>query len=243
MHHYESEKAMNILNSRVTQLDELRQQSESKAKDEVDASLARSTTVINEFKTDIENKIQNISIQYQNNLDNVLTENNVLKNEVDNLKDDLTTLKSVSVEMKNAQSEHSKSTVKEIADLLEKIESETSKLSELKHHVSDLDDSVTALSPDINKNAEKIQELDAFKNKLEPLSINFTQDIAMLKGDGELAGDKLKDLKEYSDKLEEAVRALQENEKQTLKDLNGVKDDSETLGEKIEDLKALQIYW
>merc|ERR1712180_538547 len=70
MHHYESQQTINILNTRVNQLDELRQQSESKAKDEADASLARSTTTINEFKTDIENKIQNISIQYQNNLDN-----------------------------------------------------------------------------------------------------------------------------------------------------------------------------
>merc|ERR1711872_128585 len=61
MHHYESQQTINILNTRVNQLDELRQQSESKAKDEADASLARSTTIINEFKTDIENKIQNIS--------------------------------------------------------------------------------------------------------------------------------------------------------------------------------------
>merc|ERR1711994_442599 len=147
MHHYESQQTINILNTRVNQLDELRQQSESKAKDEADASLARSTTIINEFKTDIENKIQNISIQYQNNLDNVLTENNVLKNEVDNLKDDLSGLKNISVDIKNTQSEHNQSTLKELADLLEKIDNETAKLNELKHHVSDLDDSVTALSP------------------------------------------------------------------------------------------------
>merc|ERR1712142_533842 len=237
MHHYESQQTINILNTRVNQLDELRQQSESKAKDEADASLARSTTIINEFKTDIENKIQNISIQYQNNLDNVLTENNVLKNEVDNLKDDLSGLKNISVDIKNTQSEHNQSTLKELADLLEKIDNETAKLNELKHHVSDLDDSVTALSPDINKNADKIQELDAFKLKLEPLSTSLTQDIASLRGDGKLAEDKLKDLKDYSQKLQDAITAIQENEKHTEKDLAGVKDDSETLAEKLEDLQ------
>merc|ERR1712002_393818 len=213
-----------------------RQQSESKAKDEAYASLARSTTIINEFKTDIENKIQNISIQYQNNLDNVLTENNVLKNDVDNLKDDLSGLKNDSVQIKNTQMEYSQSTVKEMAYLLEKIENEIAKLNELKHHVSDLDDSLTALSPDINKNAERINELDTFKNKMEPLTINLTQDITTLKGEGELAVDKLEELKAYSNKLEEAIKTIQDNEKKTVKELDEVKDDSETLGEKIEDL-------
>merc|ERR1712234_26851 len=217
MHHGESQQTINILNTRVNQLDELRQQSESKAKDEADASLARSTTIINEFKTDIEN--------------------NVLKNEVDNLKDDLSGLKNISVDIKNTQSEHNQSTLKELADLLEKIDNETAKLNELKHHVSDLDDSVTALSPDINKNADKIQELDAFKLKLEPLSTSLTQDIASLRGDGKLAEDKLKDLKDYSQKLQDAITAIQENEKHTEKDLAGVKDDSETLAEKLEDLQ------
>merc|ERR1712002_158454 len=223
-------------NSRVNQLDELRQQSEAKAKDDADAYLARSTTIINEFKTDIENKIQNISIQYQNNLDNVLTENNVLKNDVDNLKDDLSGLKNDSVQIKNTQMEYSQSTVKEMAHLLEKIENEVAKLNELKHHVSDLDDSLTALSPDINKNAERINELDTFKSKMEPLTINLTQDITTLKGEGELAVDKLEELKAYSNKLEEAIKTIQDNEKKTVKELDEVKDDSETLGEKIEDL-------
>merc|ERR1711872_100986 len=162
---------------------------------------------------------------------------NVLKNEVDNLKDDLSGLKNISVDIKNTQSEHNQSTLKELADLLEKIDNETAKLNELKHHVSDLDDYVTALSPDINKNADKIQELDAFKLKLEPLSTSLTQDIASLRGDGKLAEDKLKDLKDYSQKLQDAITAIQENEKHTEKDLAGVKDDSETLAEKLEDLQ------
>merc|ERR1711972_173493 len=56
-------------------------------------------------------------------------------------------------------------------------------------------------------------------------------------GDGKLAEDKLKDLKDYSQKLQDAITAIQENEKHTEKDLAGVKDDSETLAEKLEDLQ------
>merc|ERR1711874_957437 len=82
----------------------------------------------------------------------------------------------------------------------------------------------------------RINELDTFKNKMEPLTINLTQDITALKGEGELAVDKLEELKAYSNKLEEAIKTIQDNEKKTVKELDEVKDDSETLGEKIEDL-------
>merc|ERR1712002_870093 len=236
MHHFERAQAMDTLNTRVSQLDEMRQQSEAKAKDEVDASLARSTTIINEFKTDIENKIQNINIQYQNNLDNLLEENNLLKNDVVNLKDDLTSLKNLSIEIKNTQSENSESTVKEMAGLLEKVEDEIAKLNELRNQVSDLDDSVTTLSPDITKNAQKIVELDAFKGKIEPLTINLSQEITALKTNGQNASERAETLKEYSAKLDEAIKIIQENQKKTAKELESKKNDSETLGEKIEDI-------
>merc|ERR1711962_996112 len=68
------------------------QQNESKARDEADATLTKSNTIINEFKTDVENKVQNITIQYQDNIDRVTQENNKLKEEIEKMKDDAETL-------------------------------------------------------------------------------------------------------------------------------------------------------
>merc|ERR1712002_75754 len=95
MHHFERAQAMDTLNTRVSQLDEMRQQSEAKAKDDVDATLARSTTIINEFKTDIENKIQNITIQYQNSIDTAFKDNKIIKDDVENMKDEVLMLKNL----------------------------------------------------------------------------------------------------------------------------------------------------
>merc|ERR1712180_77211 len=68
------------------------QQNESKAKDEADATLTKSNAIINEFKTNVENKVQNITIQYQDNIERVTQENNKLKEEIEKMKDDAETL-------------------------------------------------------------------------------------------------------------------------------------------------------
>merc|ERR1712107_703632 len=68
------------------------QHNESKAKDEADATLTKSNTIINEFKTDVENKVQNITIQYQDNIERVTEENIKLREEIEKLKDDAETL-------------------------------------------------------------------------------------------------------------------------------------------------------
>merc|ERR1711970_431100 len=112
------------------------------------------------------------------------------------------------------------------AGLLEKVEDEIAKLNELRNQVSDLDDSVTTLSPDITKNAQKIVELDAFKGKIEPMTINLSQEITALKTDGQNASETAETLKEYSAKLDEAIKVIQENEKKTAKELHSMKDDS-----------------
>merc|ERR1712107_764165 len=53
------------LKEALQDLNKLIQEKEEKAKDEMEASATKNNVVINEFKTDIENKIQNITIQYQ----------------------------------------------------------------------------------------------------------------------------------------------------------------------------------
>merc|ERR1711962_1067615 len=69
------------LKEAIQDLNELIQEKEEKAKDEMEASATKNNVVINEFKTEIENKIQNITIQYQEKLDKSIAENNGLRNE------------------------------------------------------------------------------------------------------------------------------------------------------------------
>merc|ERR1711962_1809800 len=76
----------------IQNLNLIMQQNESKAKDEADATLTKSNTIINEFKTDVENKVQNITIQYQDNIDKVMQENIKLTEEIEKMKDDVETL-------------------------------------------------------------------------------------------------------------------------------------------------------
>merc|ERR1712107_812758 len=78
------------LKEAIQDLNELMQKKEGKSKDEMDANVTKTNIVINEFKTDIENKIQNITIQYQEKLDKSIAENNGLRKEFQNLKDDKT---------------------------------------------------------------------------------------------------------------------------------------------------------
>merc|ERR1712142_735564 len=78
------------LKEAIQDLNELMQEKEEKAKDEMDSSVTKTNIVINEFKTDIENKIQNITFQYQEKLDKSIAENNGLRNELQMLKDDKT---------------------------------------------------------------------------------------------------------------------------------------------------------
>merc|ERR1712107_226400 len=44
------------------------------------------------FKTDVENKVQNITIQYQDNIDKIMQENIKLREEIEKMKDDAETL-------------------------------------------------------------------------------------------------------------------------------------------------------
>merc|ERR1711962_434574 len=78
------------LKEAIQDLNELMQDKEGKAKDEMDANITKTNIIINEFKTEIENKIQNITIQYQEKLDKSIAENNSLRNEFKMLKDDKT---------------------------------------------------------------------------------------------------------------------------------------------------------
>merc|ERR1712168_748233 len=63
------------LKEAIQDLNELMQDKEGKAKDEMDANVTKTNIIINEFKTEIENKIQNITIQYQEKLEKTIAEN------------------------------------------------------------------------------------------------------------------------------------------------------------------------
>merc|ERR1711962_1593551 len=76
------------LNTKIDDLEKMLEQNKEKAKDEVDASISKSNDAVNEFRSEIENKVQNITIQYQDGLDKALEENNLLKNEISKIRDD-----------------------------------------------------------------------------------------------------------------------------------------------------------
>merc|ERR1712212_1474670 len=67
----------------------IRQQSEALAKDEVDATLTRNNTIINQFKTDIENKLQNINITYESNVESLIAEQKSFSKELNAIKANL----------------------------------------------------------------------------------------------------------------------------------------------------------
>merc|ERR1711915_531649 len=87
--HFEKAQYFDTLNSRVSQLDEMRQQSEAKARDEVDATLSRNNTVINEFKADFENQIQSINVHLNREYNKVVNDNTRLQSELNQMKEDL----------------------------------------------------------------------------------------------------------------------------------------------------------
>merc|ERR1712180_99152 len=89
MQHFERATYFDSLNTRVNQLDEMRQQSEAKARDEVDATVSRNNTIVNEFRTDIENQIQNISFHINDEQRKTVEENAKLKSDIAVLKEDL----------------------------------------------------------------------------------------------------------------------------------------------------------
>merc|ERR1712180_582334 len=76
------------LDKKIDDLEKMLQQTQEKAKDEVDASISKNKAAVNEFRSEIENKVQNITIQYQDGLDKALEENNLLKNEISKMRDD-----------------------------------------------------------------------------------------------------------------------------------------------------------
>merc|ERR1711962_1409992 len=89
MQHFERAQHIRLLNTRVNQMDELRQQSEALAKDEVDATLSRNSSIINQFKTDIENKLQNINITYENNVESLIAEQKSFSKELNAIRANL----------------------------------------------------------------------------------------------------------------------------------------------------------
>merc|ERR1719423_275385 len=76
----------------IQDLNEMIQQAEDKAKHDADTNQSKNNTIINEFKTDIENRYQNISIQYQDSFDKAMAENQKLKDDLNKLKGDNDTL-------------------------------------------------------------------------------------------------------------------------------------------------------
>merc|ERR1719259_364286 len=76
----------------IQDLNEMIQQAEDKAKHDADTNQSKNNTIINEFKTDIENRYQNISIQYQDSFDKVTAENQKLRDDLNELKGDNDTL-------------------------------------------------------------------------------------------------------------------------------------------------------
>ena len=86
MQHFERARYFETLNTRVAQLDEMRQQSEAKARDEVDMGISKQNSLVNEFKLDVDNKVQNITLQFQENFYKSEQENNQLKEQILHLK-------------------------------------------------------------------------------------------------------------------------------------------------------------
>ena len=86
MQHFERARYFETLNTRVAQLDEMRQQSEAKARDEVDMGISKQNSLVNEFKLDVDNKVQNLTLHFQENFYKSEQENNQLREQILHLK-------------------------------------------------------------------------------------------------------------------------------------------------------------
>merc|ERR1712180_58232 len=140
---------------------------------------------------DLENKIKNLHMEYKENLEKGITENDKLKADINQIHDENESLGNL---IKNVQ-ENVNNLDNSLSDKVESI----------KGQVDDLDDSVTSLSPNINKNSERIVRLDSILEKLEPITENLLKDIIALKESDKTHSDTLETLQNKYDELREAL--------------------------------------
>merc|ERR1712107_318417 len=205
------------LKEALQDLNELMQEKEEKAKDEIEASVTKNNVVINEFKTDIENKTQNITIQYQEKLEKSIAENNGLRNEFQMLKDDKTLsdmidgLRTENDEIKggiqnmNLMIQHNESKAKDEADAT--LTKSNTIINEFKTEVENKVQNITIQYQD---NIERVTEEN---NKLK-------EEIEKMKDDAETLGDVIESVQEKINKLDINTSEKFESNEKVLQEIN-----------------------
>merc|ERR1712180_167641 len=193
------------------------QDKEGKAKDEMDANITKTNIVINEFKTDIENKIQNITVQYQEKLDKSIAENNSLRKEFQNLKDDKTL--SDMIEGLKAENDDIKGGIQNLNLIMQQNESKAK---------DEADATLTKSNAIINEfktNVEnKVQNITIqYQDNIERVTqenIKLREEIEKMKDDAETLGDVIESVQDKVNKLDINTSEKFESNEKVLQEIN-----------------------
>merc|ERR1711872_385678 len=233
----------------IQYLNEVFQQAEAKAKDEADANISKSHTIINEFKTDIENKYQNITIQYQDNFDRVVAENQKLKDDLNKLKEDNDTLGEVMETIQSKVDGLAQSTKEKFETSEKNIQEINSYTTNIKLQMeNDQENNLELIKTDIEKMKALISDQDKdIGDKMNSFIIKFESDKKELKdGIEKDANDNLAEISKEIGAINENAKGLDQrlvdlaNEnKNNVEKLISLQEDNFVQKEKVQFVEAL----
>merc|ERR1711962_482301 len=208
------------LNTKIDDLEKMLQQTQEKAKDEVDASISKNNAAVNEFRSEIENKVQNITIQYQDGLDKALKENNLLKNEISKIRDDANNKSNDLDDKLNGLIEDNKNNTAELINIKEANFAQQEKVKEaMSAKVDSLNEErqraekliIERNEELIAKNTAAIRDLEKHQNdKLDQLEKDSKAGFEKTRESNNNMTVIIDNLKLESDELKEAIQDLNE---------------------------------
>merc|ERR1712142_682666 len=205
------------LKEAIQDLNELMQEKEEKAKDEMDSSVTKTNIVINEFKTDIENKIQNITFQYQEKLDKSIAENNGLRNEFQMLKDDKTL--SNMIEGLRTENDEIKGGIQNLNLIMQQNESKakdeadatlTKNNAIINEFKTDVENKVQNIAIQYQDNIDKVMQEN----------IRLREEIEKMKDDAETLGEVIESVQDKVNKLDVNTSEKFESNEEVLQEIN-----------------------
>ena len=178
------------LNNRINTLDEMRQQSEARARDEVDATISQNNKIVDDLTNNINAKFEKIEMM-------VKQEQNIVSKYSDSVNAELNGLKNDAAQMGRKLEEVQDANRKVYCDLDQSLNSKLMKYEEI--HSSDLERIESQIQESTFIHAEKVSQFENFEAKLKSFEDN-------LQKVDESNKKKLNDIIEKNKALEDEIK-------------------------------------
>ena len=154
------------LNNRINTLDEMRQQSEARARDEVDATISQNNKAVEYLTNDLNTKFEKIELM-------VKQEQSLLSKFSDGINADLNGLKDDAVQMNKKLNEVHEANRKVFNDLDQNLNSKLKKYEEI--HTSELEKIETQIQESTFIQAERVSQFENLEAQLHTLEKNLSK--------------------------------------------------------------------